>query len=87
MSVASYIAYPDPEHQQRLVEKLTQHPNCEVIPAKNAEVFILVTETENSQEERALQSYLQELEGLQGLAMVYGQVDEIKQSEQPEQSE
>jgi len=57
------------------MDVLSQHAQCEVLPSENSDVFILVTDTEDWKEERALHSFLSEQEELLCLALTYGQVD------------
>lgn len=75
MSIASYLAYPHDGQRDDLVRALRSHPACEVIPSDNAEVLILVTDTDGADQERELEVFLEELAPLQCLAMVYGEID------------
>lgn len=79
MPIASYLAYPLEDKRLDLLVDLEAHPHCEVIPADNAEVFILVTDTPDPEAERTTQKYLKDHEGLMCLAMVYGEIGDTEQ--------
>lgn len=75
MSIVSYLAYPAQGQRDQLMLDLQQHPHCEVILSDNSDVFILVTETANDDEEKQTQEFLKAHQGLLCLAMVYGQLE------------
>ncbi len=55
MPVLSYLAYPLPGAKEELFNDLIFLGYCEVIPADNEEVLILVTDTPDDETEKALQ--------------------------------
>jgi len=75
MPVFSYIAYPVRGAKEELVNDLTTLNYCEVMPAENEEVLILVTDTPDEEKERELQKKLKELKSLQSLGMTFGHTD------------
>ncbi len=75
MPVFSYIAYPVAGEKQRLCRELAALEHCQVIPADNEEIVILVTETCNREQEEKLHTRLNKIESLQSLAMTYGHMD------------
>ena len=75
MPIHSYLAYAKPGELSRLSESLASHPHCDVHPAENADVAILVTDTTTDADEAALHEFLQNTDALQCLAMVYGAED------------
>jgi nitrate reductase NapAB chaperone NapD len=73
MTIQSYLIYPEAGGGPALAENLRRTTGCsEVIPAENRELLVLVTETENGEEQKRLEESLQELEGVACLAMVGG---------------
>lgn len=81
MPVISYLAYPEKEHREALLQELQAHPHCEVIPAENADVFILVTDTPDRATDDTLRGYLEQHQGLLCLAMIHGQVEDTQVQE------
>ncbi len=78
MPVFGYLAIPEQGALTRLSEDLSALPYCEVIPAENKEVLILVTDTPSDTEEKMLQNKLKELDSLQSLSMTFGYNDELQ---------
>ena len=72
MPIMSYLAYPEAGKLKALERRLSQLPECDVIPSENEELLVLVTETSNKQEEEQLQKKLEQIPTLQCLAMVSG---------------
>ena len=48
---------------------------CQIIPAENQDVIILVTDTPNEETEKALQIKLKKLTSLESLNMTFGHTD------------
>ena len=76
MPVFSYLAYPAPGEKESLLHDLGALDYCEAMPAENEEILILVTDTPNEQEEKALQEKLEKLKSLESLAMSFGHTNE-----------
>jgi nitrate reductase NapAB chaperone NapD len=76
MPVFSYLAYPVRGEKDKLFNDLAALDHCEVMPADNEEVLILVTDTPDEKQEKALQKKLKELKSLQSLGMTFGHGDE-----------
>ena len=47
-------------------------PNCEVIPAQNHEVIVIVTDTDSEETDTELYNQLLEIKGLKHLSLVSG---------------
>jgi nitrate reductase NapAB chaperone NapD len=75
MPVFSYLAYPVRGEKEKLLNDLAALDHCEVMPAENEEVMILVTDTPDEDEEKALQKKLKRLKSLQSLGMTFGHGD------------
>ncbi|GMQ79777.1 MAG: hypothetical protein BMS9Abin03_214 [Thermodesulfobacteriota bacterium] len=76
MPVFSYLAYPVRGAKEELLNDLAAIDHCEVMPAENEEVLILVTDTPDEEKEKALHKKLKELKSLQSLGMTFGHTDE-----------
>ncbi len=75
MPIFSYLAYPVQGAKDELIKDLQALDHCEVLPAENQEVLILVTDTPDEESEEALKKKLKELKSLQSLGMTFGHVD------------
>ena len=75
MPIFSYLAYPEKGEKNKLFEKLSAMAHCEVTPADNEEVLLLVTDTPDDETEKKLQQSLKNLNSLQSLGMTFGHGD------------
>jgi nitrate reductase NapAB chaperone NapD len=76
MPVFSYLAYPALGAKEQLLKDLKALDHCEVMPAENEDVLILVTDTPDDEKEKELQKKLEGLKSLQSLGMAFGHTDE-----------
>lgn len=72
MPIKSYLAHPQEGEKGHLIKSLTTLIQCEVLPAENQDLLILVTETNSSQEEDDLKEKLEAISSLKLLVMVSG---------------
>lgn len=72
MPIMSYIAYPANGKKDQLKHALFAIPECEVIPATNQDILVVVTDTKDKQAEQALQAILKSIPSLECLALVSG---------------
>ena len=72
MPIKSYLAHPVKGQKEKLIEDLIALKNCQVIPAENKEVIVVVTETENDNEEGLLKEKIEAFTSLKLLALVSG---------------
>ncbi len=82
MPVKSYIAFPRVGMKEQLIEVLKKTPHCEVMPALNKDVLVLVTDTADDQEEEALRQILYGIKELAHLNLVSGYSDKINQTDE-----
>ena len=75
MVIKSYLAYPIQGKLIELEQELREIPGCEVIPATNRDLLVLVTESQDEKAEEALTNTLHNLSALQTLALVSGYND------------
>lgn len=76
MPVFSYLAYPKLGKKTALLRDLSTLEYCEVLPADNEDILLLVTDTPNDRAEKILQEKLNSLSTLQSLGMAFGHIDE-----------
>ena len=76
MPIFSYLAYPVQGAKEQLFKDLATLDFCEVTPAQNEEILILVTDTPDEETEKKLQEKLQALKSLESLGMTFGHTDE-----------
>ncbi|WGH76764.1 hypothetical protein P8625_06330 [Tenacibaculum tangerinum] len=72
MPIKSYLAHPHDGKKDELIKALSSLNECEVIPAENKDVLVVVTETETKAEEDILKQKLETIGSLKLLAMVSG---------------
>ncbi|GAA4275453.1 hypothetical protein [Aquimarina mytili] len=72
MPIKSYLAHPHSGKKEELIQSLSTIEQCEIMPAQNKDVLILITETEDNAEEAILKEKLEAIESLKLLAMVSG---------------
>ena len=75
MPVFSYMAYPKLGAKEQLIKDLGALEYCEITPADNEEILILVTDTPDEDQERVLQKKLKHVKSLESLGMTFGHVD------------
>ena len=72
MPIISYLAHPHDGRKEELIKALSSMQECEVIPAENKDVLVLVTETKTKADEDKLKQKLEAIDSLKLLAMVSG---------------
>jgi hypothetical protein len=72
MPIKSYLAYPVKGQRDALAAALRGLAGCEIIPAVNEELLVVVTDTPDEAAEERLQEALAHLPALEGLALVAG---------------
>ena len=72
MPIKSYLVHPTEGKKAALANELSNMEQCEVVPAENEEVLILITETSSKQEEEELKEKLEQISDIKLMAMVSG---------------
>lgn len=75
MPIFSFLAYPEKEMKNELIQALSQMPYCEVQPSENEDVIILLTDTPDEETNKILINKIKELTCLQSLSMTFGHTD------------
>ncbi len=72
MPIFSYLAIPKENAVDSLYTELSALKYCQVIPAENQDILVLVTDTPNETIEKNLQGTLKKLQYLQSLSLTFG---------------
>ncbi len=72
MPIKSYLVHPLEGKKILVAEALTKIEQCEVLPAENKDLLILVTETNSKQEETDLKEKIDLVKGIKLMALVAG---------------
>ncbi|MGL1931541.1 MAG: hypothetical protein OCC45_07230 [Desulfotalea sp.] len=72
MPIFSYLAIPSKGCREVLCADLSTLNFCQVIPAENQDILVLVTDTPDDASEKHLQKMLKKLQSLQSLSLTFG---------------
>ena len=72
MPIKSYLIYPHAGQRESLQKALIDLAECELIPAKNEDVIVLVTDTADRDADKALLEKINKIPGLQHMTLVSG---------------
>ena len=72
MPIKSYLAHPHEGKKKELIAAISSLEACEVIPAQNKNVLVVITDTQTEKEDEILKEKLDALSSLKLLAMVAG---------------
>jgi len=76
MPVFGYLAIPVEGAIGALRADLSSLPYCEIIPAENQDILVLVTDAPDDDADKALHKRIRSLNSLQSLSMTFGHNDE-----------
>ncbi|WP_298288504.1 chaperone NapD [Lutibacter sp.] len=72
MPIKSYILHCEENSKKKLLKELHKLSECEIIPAQNHEIIIVVTDTESEESDTKIYNQLLEMKGLKHLSLVSG---------------
>ncbi len=72
MPIKSYIAHPHDGKYQELLSELSDITDCDIIPSKNKEIVIVVTDTKSDLEDKNMQTEINAIKSLNILSLVSG---------------
>lgn len=75
MPICSYVVLPRPGSRDDLARELSSMDCCEVIPARNAQVLLLLTTTDSFEADVELRSRVEAIPGIEALLMTFGEID------------
>lgn len=74
MPVCSYLVITERNRVDSVGSRLAAHPSCQITPARNRNVLLLVTETSDPEEERTVRKWVEETDGVVALALTFGEI-------------
>lgn len=72
MPIKSYLAHPHTGKKEQLIQELLNLENCEVIPAENKDLLVVVTDTLDEIGDKKLTEQIEAIDSLKLLALVSG---------------
>ena len=72
MPVKSYIIIPQSDQKEQLVSEIGNIEGCEIHPAENQEVLVLVTDTENESDDKKLFTQIESNQNIKHISLVSG---------------
>ena len=72
MPIKSYIVHPVDGEKESLIKSLNAITECDVTPAENKNILVLVTETQDENQETILKQKLEAISSIKLLALVSG---------------
>ena len=72
MGVRSFLVYVAPEARDQVAQALASEPSCDVYPADNRDVVVVVTDLEDRDAEDAFDERLAAMPGVLNVALVAG---------------
>lgn len=75
MPVCSYVVVPHAGEKERLRGALSALAGCDVVPAINADLLLLVTTTPDMEADAVLRRRVEALPAIQALLLTFGEVD------------
>ncbi|MDP3312538.1 chaperone NapD [Lutibacter sp.] len=72
MPIKSYILHFEEGKKEIVLKELHNLQNCEVIPAQNQNVLVVVTATDTEELDNNIYNQILEIEGLKHLSLVSG---------------
>ena len=79
MPICSYIVYPAEGKVEDLKRRLSSLQGCQVLPAENRDILILITDTKDITEEIHLQNSLKRIKEIRSLALTFGNIESEQQ--------
>ena len=72
MPIKSYLAHPIEGKKQQLARAILAISGCDVIPAENKDLLVVVTDTESINQDEILKEKIEAIDSLKLLALVSG---------------
>lgn len=72
MPIKSYLLIPKKNHLKELVDTIVPISGCEVYPAENQRVVVLVTDTKTAKQDQLLLDKIENNQHLQHLSLIAG---------------
>ena len=72
MPIKSYLAHPLEGKYQQLISELSNIAHCDIIPSKNNEIVVVVTDTKSDLDDKNVQIEINAIKSLKMLSLVSG---------------
>ena len=72
MAIKSYLVFPSKGQKQILIQALEQLHWCEVTPAENEDLLVVVAETSSKDDDESFMEAVNKLESLDHITLVSG---------------
>ena len=72
MPIKSYLVHPQEGKKSNVSQALSALDQCNVVPAENEDILVLVTDTASKQEEESLKEKLESIKDIKLMALVSG---------------
>ncbi len=70
MAIKSYLAFTEPDQSDVFESEISKVDGCELIGAKGKEVFILITESKDEQNEKQIIGEIEGISSIKCLSLV-----------------
>ena len=74
MGVCSYLVISSPGERDAVRRRLADVAACDVVPAENHDLLLLIADTPDATEEEALRDRIEKLDGVQALVLTFAEV-------------
>lgn len=75
MPVCGYVLIPEADRKVEVCDRLSGMEGCEVVPAANSDLLLLVTTTPDPSADRDLRDLLESVPGVDALLLTFGEID------------
>lgn len=75
MPICGYVVVPRQGESTGTAEALSRIEGCEVFPAENEDLLLLITETDSLEADAALRRTLRRSPGIDALLLTFGEID------------
>lgn len=75
MPVCGYVVLPRPGAREEAALELRRIDGCQVFPASNRDVLLLVTDTDSPRRDEELRHRLDRVPGIEALLLTFGEID------------
>jgi nitrate reductase NapAB chaperone NapD len=75
MVICSYVLIAATGSADALARRIAALPGCDVVPARNRDMLLVVTEAQDAHADRALRERIAGMPGVRSLALAFGEVE------------
>ena len=75
MPTCGYVVLPDPGAVENVAAELDEIQGCQVFPAENRDLLLLVTQTGSFEDDLQLRQAVSEVAGVDALFLTFGEID------------